>query len=135
LESLLEAVDSLMTYRSRYQANLQASAVLDLVLTDDTNPRSVAYQLDTLLRHIDNLPHDERQAGLRAEQRQALTLLDQVRTFDVLDLGPDPGRNGELTGLLQQLAYGLPELSDAITHRYLHHSGVSGQFADLRPGV
>jgi uncharacterized alpha-E superfamily protein len=135
MESLLDAGDSLMTYRSRYLANLQAAAVLDLLLTDDTNPRSVAFQLQTLSRHIDDLPHDDRQAGLRAEQRQAVELLHAVRTFDVLDLGPDPGRSGELSGLLQQLAYGLPELSDAITHRYLHHSGTSRQFADLRPGV
>jgi len=135
LESLLDAGDSLMTYRSRYLANLQAAAVLDLLLTDETNPRSVAFQLDALTRHMDDLPHDDRQAGLRAEQRQALDLLHSVRTFDVLALGPDPGRDGELTGLLQQLAYGLPELSDAVTHRYLHHSGASRQFADLRPTV
>ncbi|MGC1273391.1 MAG: circularly permuted type 2 ATP-grasp protein [Planctomycetaceae bacterium] len=135
LESLLEAADGLMTYRSRYLANLQAAAVLDLLLTDESNPRSIAYQLETLVQHIDHLPHDERQAGLRIEQRQAITLLDAVRTFDVLDLGPDPGRNGELTGLFQQIAYGLPELSEAITHRYLHHSGASRQFADLRPGA
>lgn len=135
LESLLDAGDSLMTYRSRYLANLQAPAVLDLLLTDESNPRSVAYQLESLTRHIDGLPRDDRQAGLRAEQRQALDLLHAVQTFDVLALGPDPARDGELTGLLQQLAYGLPELSDAITHRYLHHSGTSRQFADLRPGV
>ncbi|MDQ3329825.1 MAG: circularly permuted type 2 ATP-grasp protein, partial [Planctomycetota bacterium] len=135
LESLLDAGDSLMTYRSRYMANLQAAAVLDLLLTDDTNPRSVAFQLETLVRHLDNLPHDDRQAGLRTEQRQAMGLLYAVRNLDVLSLDPNPGRDGELNGLLQQLAYGLPELSEAITHRYLHHSGVSRQFADLRPGV
>lgn len=135
LEALLDACDSLMTYRSRYLANLQSPAVLDLLLTDESNPRSIAFQLDTLVRHIDNLPRDDRQAGLRSEQRQSLTLLSAVRTFDVLELGRDPGSNSELTSLLQQLAYGLPELSDAITHRYLHHSGVSRQFSDLRPGV
>jgi uncharacterized circularly permuted ATP-grasp superfamily protein/uncharacterized alpha-E superfamily protein len=135
LESLLDACDSLMTYRSRYLANLQAPAVLDLLLTDDTNPRSIAFQLETLARHIDNLPRDDRQAGLRAEQRQAQSLLHAVRTFDLLALPADPTRDGELTGLLQQIAYGLPELSDAITHRYLHHSGTSRQFADLRPGL
>jgi uncharacterized circularly permuted ATP-grasp superfamily protein/uncharacterized alpha-E superfamily protein len=135
LESLLDAGDSLMTYRSRYMANLQAAAVLDLLLTDDTNPRSVAFQLETLVRHLDSLPHDDRQAGLRIEQRQAMGLLYAVRNLDVLTLDPNPGRDGELNGLLQQLAYGLPELSEAITHRYLHHSGVSRQFADLRPGV
>ena len=133
LESLLEAGDSLMTYRSRYLANLQAAAVLDLLITDETNPRSVAFQIETLVTHLRDLPRDDRQAGLSVEQRQALTLLHAVRTFDVQSLGPDPGRSGELSGLLQQVAYGLPELSDAVTHHYLHHSGVSRQIAELQP--
>ena len=38
LESVLEIADSRMTYRSRYLANLQIPTVLDLLLTDDTNP-------------------------------------------------------------------------------------------------
>ena len=135
LESLLDAGDSLMTYRSRYLANLQAAAVLDLLLTDESNPRSVAFQLEALVRHLDNLPRDDRQAGLRMEQRQAMTLLHAVKLFDVMDLAPDPTRTADLTGLLQQLSYGLPELSDAIGHRYLHHSGTSRQMGDLRPGV
>ena len=44
LETALEIADSLMTYRSRYLANLQLAAVLDLLLTDEINPRSLAYR-------------------------------------------------------------------------------------------
>ena len=36
----LEIADSAITYRSRYLASLQPHAVLDLLLTDDSNPRS-----------------------------------------------------------------------------------------------
>ena len=45
LESLLEVSDSLMTYRSRYYSRFQLAAVLDLLISDETNPRSVAYKL------------------------------------------------------------------------------------------
>ena len=45
-----------MTYRSRYLANLQIPTVLDLLLTDDTNPRALAYQLDALKNHVLGLP-------------------------------------------------------------------------------
>ena len=45
LESVLKSLDSLMTYRSRYLARLQPEAVLDLLVTDETNPRSIVFQL------------------------------------------------------------------------------------------
>ena len=48
LETLLDIVDSSMTYRSRYRTSLQFAPVLDLVLMDDTSPRSVVYQLVAL---------------------------------------------------------------------------------------
>ena len=34
-----------MTYRRRYLSSLRAEAVLDLVVEDETNPRSLATQL------------------------------------------------------------------------------------------
>ena len=39
-----------MTYRRRYLGMLQADPVLDLLLADETNPRSLAYQLVALFR-------------------------------------------------------------------------------------
>jgi uncharacterized circularly permuted ATP-grasp superfamily protein/uncharacterized alpha-E superfamily protein len=54
LDWLLELADSIVTYRSRYMARPQWLPVLDLLIRDETNPRSVAYQLiglaDTLTR-------------------------------------------------------------------------------------
>src|SRR5207253_10190761 len=45
LEALLEIADSSMTFRRRYLSTLQAAPVLDLLLADESNPRSLAYQL------------------------------------------------------------------------------------------
>ena len=45
LELLLEIADSSITYRSRYLTSLQADLVLDLLLVDEANPRSIAFQL------------------------------------------------------------------------------------------
>ena len=133
LEALLEAADSQMTYRSRYLANLQAPAVLDLLLTDTTNPRSVAFQVTTLVRHMSHLPREDSQAGLRNEQRQAMDLAHHVQMFDPMTLARKPMPTNDLVGLLQHLSYGLPELSDAVTHRYLHHAVSPRQFTMIRP--
>jgi uncharacterized alpha-E superfamily protein len=56
LEVLLEIADSSITYRSRYLTSMQPDLVLDLLLLDEANPRSVAYQLARLREHIDRLP-------------------------------------------------------------------------------
>ena len=58
LEALLEAADSIMTYRSRYLARVQLGPVLDLLLTDESNPRSVAFQLVNCTAHVEQLPRD-----------------------------------------------------------------------------
>ena len=92
LETLLEVGDSLMTYRSRYLANLRLAPVLDLLLTDETNPRSLAFQLVAIDDHVAHLPHDESQALLGAEQRLAMNMLNSVRQVDVEMLKQAAGR-------------------------------------------
>jgi uncharacterized alpha-E superfamily protein len=42
LEALLEVADSSMTYRRRYLGALETPPALDLLLTDETNPRSAS---------------------------------------------------------------------------------------------
>ena len=34
-----------MTFRSRYYTGLRPDAVLDLVISDESNPRAIAFQL------------------------------------------------------------------------------------------
>ncbi len=45
LDWLLELADSSLTYRSRYRSQPQWLPVLDLLILDEANPRSVAFQL------------------------------------------------------------------------------------------
>ena len=47
-----------MTYRRRYLATLLAAPVVDLLLADETNPRSVLYQVRALGEHLDALPRE-----------------------------------------------------------------------------
>ena len=130
LEAVLQTADSIMTYRSRYLATVQAPAVLDLLLTDETNPRSIAYQLDAIATHVDNLPRSETQALRSPEQRMALALLNAVRLADVFELcqcGSD-GERESLDRLLKRLSDQLPRLSDAVSGRFLIHAGLPRHF-------
>ncbi len=130
LESLLMIHDSIMTYRSRYLASLQVPIVLDLLITDDTNPRSLVHQLATIANHVDRLPRDELQAGLASEQRVAFAIHNTVRLADVFELAQFDGKGerGGLQKLLARVCEQLPKLSDAVSSRFLIHAGQQRHF-------
>jgi uncharacterized alpha-E superfamily protein len=131
LEAVLEIADSSMTYRRRYLGSLQAAAVFDLLLCDETNPRSLVFQLAALFDDVEHLPHDATYPGRSPEQRIALAIFTSVRLADIDILAQaDPhGHRVELDSLLGRLAVDLPTLSDAITQRYLSHLKASRHFA------
>src|SRR5205823_4892025 len=58
LECILEVADSSMTYRSRYYTDLQPVAVLDVLMTDAANPRSLDFQLSHLADLYSKLPRN-----------------------------------------------------------------------------
>jgi uncharacterized alpha-E superfamily protein len=125
LESVLEIADSIMTYRSRYLANLQLAAVLDLLLTDETNPRSIAFQLMTLEELVEELPRDATHPGYSPHRRLVMSMIHAVRIIDIQQLS-DAHRMGDyeqLDELLEFLARALPSLSNEISNRYLVHAG------------
>src|SRR5476649_3094847 len=51
----LELCDSTITYRTRYLGQLQPAPVLDLMVLDDSNPRSLVFQLRAIDGHLDYL--------------------------------------------------------------------------------
>jgi uncharacterized alpha-E superfamily protein len=135
LETVLEVADSLMTYRSRYLANLQLAPVLDLILTDETNPRSLAHQFVHLSNHVDLLPRDPFQTDYSTEQRMAMTLLHTVRIVDIQSVAEahSLGEYESLTNLIKNWESILPKLYEAISHRYLVHAVPARQLTDITP--
>ncbi|OWK36779.1 circularly permuted type 2 ATP-grasp protein [Fimbriiglobus ruber] len=135
LDALLEVADSSMTYRRRYMGSLNTEAVLDLLVLDETNPRSLASQLAALVEDVEYLP---RSGGPRAargrEQRYALEALNAVRLAEVDKLGQVWEVNRPaLRDLLDDLGATLPALSDAITQQYLSHLETSQHLAATSP--
>jgi uncharacterized circularly permuted ATP-grasp superfamily protein/uncharacterized alpha-E superfamily protein len=127
LELLLEVADSSMTYRSRYYTTLQPLAVLDVLMADGSNPRSLDFQLKHLVDIYERFPRylpEDLQA-----MRDALALL---RSFDLQTMSyPLPGAvigtNGadalhrlhKFLGGLERL---LPSWSDNLSSRYFSHA-------------
>jgi uncharacterized alpha-E superfamily protein len=121
---LLEIGDSSMTYRRRYFAQASLAPVLDLLLVDDSIPRSLAFQLQALHAHIDKLPRDPGAPASTREQALAARLLGAIRGADIAALCAArlAGHPEPLDRLLAETARGLSELSDTITHYYFSHA-------------
>ena len=120
LNFILRLADSFITYRSRYRLQPMLPLVLDLLVMDETNPRSVAYQVAGLTRHLEALPQQTSTNALSRERRIVLALQTAIRLADVTELaasGPD-GNRPALAALLKQALDELPQLSDAISRRY-----------------
>jgi uncharacterized alpha-E superfamily protein len=122
MEALLDVCDSLLTYRTRYLSSLQPAPVVDLILTDDTNPRSLIYQANVLREHVRNLPRANPALRSRAEQR-VIALQSSLLTADV-------GRAcaGDGSGLWDLAEAGvnlLWQFSDDLTNTYFSHAETS----------
>lgn len=134
LDAVLTVADSGMTYRRRYLGSLRAEAVLDLLVFDETNPRSLAAQLVALEEIVGHLPRSAGTVGRSPEQRLALTALTAVRLADPIQLAAVAhGVRVELQSLMAQVGGALPELSDAITQQYLTHLQSSRHLAAPDP--
>lgn len=121
---LLELADSIMTYRSRYLTTPMLPPVIDLLLLDETNPRSVAFQVSALFDHVDQLPRDLDEDLRSPQQRLVLSLLTEVRLAEVAQLCDEDseGRRGALESLLDTVGTALPHLSELITRDYFSHT-------------
>jgi uncharacterized alpha-E superfamily protein len=127
LEAILEIADSTITYRSRYLTSLQTDLMLDLLLVDEANPRSIAFQLVRLREHVDLLPASQNAIRRPEEARTALSLLTAVQLAEVRDLAAPDGSLRE--ALWGRLASGLADLSDLLTRAYFSHATRSRQLA------
>lgn len=125
LDLLLEISDSTMTYRSRYLAAPRLAGVLDLLLSDDSNPRSLAFQLEALSDHMDRLAAQAGGDGfLRPEQRQMTVLCGIVRTLEVPVLAAYDRDGGyhDAERLLESLRSRLWGLSELLSRQYFTHA-------------
>jgi uncharacterized circularly permuted ATP-grasp superfamily protein/uncharacterized alpha-E superfamily protein len=120
---LLEIADSAMTYRSRYLNAFQLVPFVDLLLLDEYNPRSCAFQLAAIENHLRELPRitlaqrSDVPRTIAHEMRNAVANANPAR-LSVCENGARPGLN-ELTDTIFSDA---AILSDAVADAYFQHS-------------
>lgn len=116
LEWLLEWADSSVTYRSRYLVVPEWLPVLDLLVRDDTNPRSLAFQMKGLSEYVGKLEraHGRFASDMLLPAEQALAQLTPA------DLHPESAALRQLLTLSQQAAR---TVSDELTLKFFSHAG------------
>jgi uncharacterized alpha-E superfamily protein len=138
MEAILSIVDSSITYRRRYRAGMQAADVLELVLADERNPRSVAFQVTRIDEHINGLPGLQ-PGGLRNDlQRLSLEIATMLRLADVrrlAEISTESGEREALAALLVTLEQRLPALSDMMTAMFFRSAETPHQLLRMRPRI
>lgn len=124
LESFLASAESLVAYRRRSRSQLSAAGVIDIVLAEPTNPRSLRYQLDRLGENLADLPRTS--VGRRAEREELLVLdassrLRMAESATLAGRSRTTGRREELDDLAMRVADLLASTSDALGRRLFTH--------------
>lgn len=113
LEAFLVANESAVIYRRRNRAVMRLRSVIMLSVLDETNPRSVIYQLDALRDDWDAMPDEVRSASV---ERTVADLVADVRRVEIGDLvaTDDAGTRADLDRLLARLSQGARSVSDQL---------------------
>jgi uncharacterized circularly permuted ATP-grasp superfamily protein/uncharacterized alpha-E superfamily protein len=121
LESVLTAAESIITYRRRYRSHAQLETVLDLLLLDDGNPRSLAFGLGRLADDLDGIPAAPNRR-LREDQRLLLEASTALRLADTAALSEaELGHRPALDAFLGELLGKLVDAADAIDRAHFVH--------------
>lgn len=116
LDWLLELSDSSITYRARYRSQPEWLPVLDLLLLDETNPRSIVFQLIGIQSTLGKIAQTHGACGLHllGPLKEELLALDPG-----LDLKHG---NAQLDSLLERIGVASGALSEQISKQFFSYT-------------
>ena len=123
LEALLQLLDSIMTYRSRYRTRLDGRLVLQLLALDESNPRALGYQFRQIENTIARLPGRRQTSVPDALGRAAMSGVSRVRLADARALlRTGAGQRQSLAKFLEILEALPAELTTLLSAQYFTHT-------------
>lgn len=134
LEALLKLFDSTMTYRSRYRSQFNCRNVLQLLLMDENNPRSLAFQFREVDKEIALLPGRRQVQPGDPLSRLAFSGLSRVRLADTTALiSADKDARQNLSKFLSVLEQLPNSMAVVLNASYFTHVESSQQLSDIHP--
>jgi uncharacterized alpha-E superfamily protein len=113
---LLRLADSIITYRSRYMARPEWLPVLDLLVLDSANPRSVRFQAEGVHSYLKKLEETYGNCGSEL-LRPGIEALEGLAPAH--DLQPESDQLRDTVDMLRSTAFAL---SDGLSHRFFTHA-------------
>ena len=129
LNAVLVASESAVTHRRRYRGYVRPGGVLELLLMDATNPRSVAFALEEVARH---LPALAASTGSTRPERLVAELSAQLAATDVAALVAIGGtRRPNLEAFLDSFTGQLVRVADAVAELHVGEGPAPRPFGAL----
>ena len=124
-QAVLISNEGLVNFRYKYRSLLQMPLVLDLMIFDTNNPRSLRYQLGRLKKNLDNLPKIKGDQSISDHEMliaAAGNLLEHTskEQLSVLDVPTAQYKN--LDEFLSQMYGVLSDIQNAISKTYFKHA-------------
>ena len=128
LQAVLEIGDGLMTYHRRYGGRLQIVPVIDLLLSDESNPRSVAYQVAKLREASKHLPgNNQSETTFSPLDRELMRVLAELRLANIEQLAKTENNHRKnLEKLLDEQINSIERIAEIVTRLYLSHAPRAG---------
>lgn len=131
IESVLICNQNLNAYRYTFKDFLQLHLMLDLLLKDLDNPRSLAYLLEKLQKYVKNLPRNQYMPQSDSQLDNCIdTAIKMVEQANVVTLSKSVGELDAYENLqlfLDDLYSIMMEISELISKAYFKHTIVPKQ--------
>ncbi len=133
IEAVLTNHYLLVHYRQLYKSDFSLEAMLDMILLDTKLPYSLAYQLDTLASHLNQLPKTAQSERLSQHERAVLAAATKIKLADLSKLstcksGTQFRKN--LDRLLSDVAALVSSVTPSLTNSYFTHTEIQHTLMD-----
>jgi uncharacterized circularly permuted ATP-grasp superfamily protein/uncharacterized alpha-E superfamily protein len=121
LDTLLELIDSQITYRSRYLAGAALAPALDMAMLDPYNPRSACFQVVKIDEHLAGLPTLRHDGLTEQPRRLSVRLRAEIEVENAAEL------DASKIFVIEQR---LMSLADALASRYFLQGSHAAHFEE-----
>ncbi|MBF0423630.1 MAG: circularly permuted type 2 ATP-grasp protein [Magnetococcales bacterium] len=126
LERLLALNDGLESFRLHFQTRLEVESVLAKLLQDDTDPRSLVFQLTLMEKHAREIPRSPGRTLYRTSLgRTVFASLAAIRLADcptLAEVDPETRSREHLMQLTERIRNLLPLFSETASNNYFRHA-------------
>jgi uncharacterized alpha-E superfamily protein len=119
LAPALEICDSVMTYRRRYFSEASVAGMLELLVSEPTNPRSLAFQLARIEEHARSLPDGAHRDGVALLRRRVSHIAGELREFEASGFENIPA--SDTSDFLERVLIGMGGVSELLTQVFFSH--------------